>query len=226
MSDQWQAGVYEGIICGTASGSAATGTPWFDVRFNIGGHEKAVRWYFSEKSADRSLRELATLGFNADFENPVFTVTTPVRLQLEYETNEGRNGKQYTNARWRLDSVGAPLQRDQLLRLNAMAKAIGGSAIPPPPSAPPLAGGRPSPPPVKSATPPPPFTPTAPAASTPPVKEGPRPPCTRDQAWAVINDAARWAACVEAVAKEVKKQEADFTDTDWASVLDEAGIPF
>lgn len=217
---EWVAGVYDGVICGHASGTAGTGTPWFDVRFNIGGHEKAVRWYFSEKSADRSLRELATLGFNSDFENPAFTVTTPVRLKLEYETNEGRNGKQYTNERWRLDSVSAPLGRDALMRLNAMAKAVTSSA---PPAAPPPRATGPG------APPPPPKTPTAPApppvaGAAPTAKQAPS-PCTRDEAWKLLNNVTEWERCIALVVTDSGKQEPDFTEVEWGQVVGKS-IPF
>lgn len=226
---EWAAGVYEGTIVGTASGSASTGTPWFDVRFNIGGHEKAVRWYFSEKSADRSLKELATLGFNKDFEAPEFSVQGPVRLRLEYEPFTRKNGTTVNQERWRLDSAGAPLERDQLMRLNAMARAMSGNGVPPPPAPP----GRPAAPPMVGKAPIAsaasggvPGGATATMTAPPPVAAPEKKvkqisPCTRDQAWKLINEPAAWNVSVEAVMKATGRQEAEFTEMDWGAVVAE-----
>lgn len=212
----WEAGDYNGEVIGGECVTASTGTPGLNVTFDVAGHKKVVSFWLSDAAIESSLKQLETLGFNRNFADPQFSKKGPHLLTLKFEDYKGRQQE-----RWQLKYVGQPIARDQIERLNARARAMGGPP-PRPVGAPPAAPAPSAPPPAVSQSAPPPAG------------------CTRDEAWekCVMNSGdesdpermkratSKWNKAVADVCDSTKKPESQFGPVEWASVRRFVDIPF
>lgn len=210
VGSDWPSAEYEAqSIVRAAPRSAQTGNVGLEVTFSVDGHEVPVTFWLSEKAFERSRRELDGLGFNGDFEKPVFNKTGPFVLKLTHETYKDK-----PQAQWNMAGNSTPPDPAKLAAMSQRFKVLAERAGGPPPM------------PSKPATPP--KAPPAPPAKK--VSE----PRDRDTAWAhfvtayATNAASMWDKAIIAISTLSKKSEEEFTEAEYGKVYDLAGsdIPF
>lgn len=156
MSQVWEEGKYPAKpLSGRYIESKQKGTPGVEVTFDVMQHKKTVTMYLSDKSEERTMRLLADLGFNGDFENMAFA-DKEVELSCKHEDY---NGKTYEKWNYWGEQQAAPIDISKAKSLTARFKSVAGPAVP-----------KPTTPPVMPKAPAPPSAPPA-----PPVAKGPPP---------------------------------------------------
>jgi len=211
MSD-WQEGVYIGDLTGAVTSQTSTGTTQMVIDFDVSGHKKQVYLYCSEKAWPFTEEKLIQLGFNGDFDNPVFTKGEKVELYMKLEEYQGK-----FQQKWSIARGIAKADTSITKTLSARFKASTGTPPPKP------AGAPPAPPAAKG---PPPTTPKGPP---------PKPPAKvwdKDAAWEAFekvhqgaDQAEQWQKAIDAVAADAGRVEEDFTSADWEAVS-RCDIPF
>jgi hypothetical protein len=210
----WPAGEYEAQrIMSAGPRSAQTGNVGLEVAFEVDGHRVCVTFWLSEKAFERSQRQLTSLGFNGDFENPQFSATGPFVLSLRHEMYKDKLQPQ-----WNLASGADRPDPAKLAIVSQRFKAASRTSSGPPPA------------------PRVPTTPPAPPAPKPKPQAAPREskPRTRDAAWQQFNTiyageaTEQWNKAIAAVSSQIGKTEEAFTEADYGKVFDMAtsDIPF
>lgn len=220
MSELCPPGKYNSTFVSAVATNNHFQEPELQIEVDIEGCIRTVKVRLDDKWIDNSLRQLAAIGFNNDFKNPVFTVKEfPVEC---WHSKPNDKGRVYEN--WALPKIAAaPMDDDLAARLSARARAV---------SPPPAPAGRP--------TPPPPAAAPAPTGGPPPVSDNSKPfksppqPCTRDEAWKGFTGLCNgdetaagklWSAAIADVTKSIGRPESTFTPTDWGLVVREV-IPW
>lgn len=180
MSQLWEeSNQYRGKpISGRYTESKNKGTPGVEVTFDVMGHKKSITMYLSEKAEERTMKLLADLGFNGDFENMAFK-DAEVELSCKHEEY---NGKVYEKWNYWGEQQAAPIDISKAKSLTARFKSVAGPAVPKP-MTPPVMPKAPAP----SMAPPP-----APVAKGPPPRVPVKPPESPAQMLAT-DEASAWA---------------------------------
>lgn len=165
---------------------------------------------------DRTVATLGKMGWNQDFDNPIFTGT-----HFDLYMKRNANDKE----RWYISS-GAynvkPASTDMKQQFKTAFRAANGAPKP--------AGARPAP----AATTAPARPAAAPARPTAPAKPAPKGgaiPKNGDEAWAAIikvrpdADSVNFWNLVAQIGEENSVAEADFTPALWQKVVDAASLP-
>lgn len=215
----WPAGNYEGTLKGgTLVSSQIKGTPGFEFKFDVNGHEKIVTVWISDAGAEIAIGQLKVLGWNGDMGKPEFEASGPVSLYMKHDTYKGKTKEQWMVSTF--ERKAAPSASDPALaRFAARFKSMAKAPPPPPPGKPSLASDASKP------------APKPPAPKAPPKPPAPKPKpkaSTMEEAWQVWLD----AKCEdgELFYKQVEKT-AGTTDTEnvtaaqWADIA-AAAPPF
>ena len=168
----WEQGYYQGKpISGRYTESKQKGTLSVEVTFDVMGHKKVIHFYLSEKAEEKSMRLLAELGFNNNWEAMAFA-DVEVELQCKHEEYNNK-----TQERWNFwgANQSAPIDINKAKSLSARFKSVAGPAVP-----------RPTSPPVMPMAPPP-----APVAKGPPPRVPVKPPESPAQMLAT-DEASAW----------------------------------
>lgn len=179
MSQNWEEGKYPAKpLSGRYIESKHKQTPGVEITFDVMEHKKTVTMYLSGAAEERTMRLLADLGFNGDFENMTFA-DKMVELSCKHEPY---NGKVYEKWNYWGEQQAAPIDISKAKSLTARFKSVAGPAVPRPTS-PPVMPKAPAP----SMAPPP-----APVAKGPPPRVPVKPPESPAQMLAT-DEASAWA---------------------------------
>lgn len=126
-------GTYTAHLIGVTFGkSKNTGTPCLASEWHIEEEDanRTVYTYLSKLSKKNSYKKLKAVGFNGDFENPEFEVTT-TELNCVHSEYEDYNGDTQENEKWDFASWGSPsveeADRKTIKKMNAeWKKEVGG----------------------------------------------------------------------------------------------------
>jgi len=142
-------GNYYGIITEAGLDTSNSGTPCMAVVFNVTHRAngeawaemehatRTVRCYLSDKALPFSKERLDSLGFNGDFDNPVFS-EKGAPLVCKHDKHEGK-----VHEKWDLSGNGAgnyerkAPSSEIIMQLQAKWNALGGGAPQSPPNTPP-----------------------------------------------------------------------------------------
>lgn len=179
MSQNWEEGKYPAKPTGGRYiESKHKQTPGVEITFDVMGHKKSVTMYLCGAAEERTLRLMADLGFNNDWENMVFA-DKEVELSCKHEPY---NGKVYEKWNYWGEQQAAPMDINKAKSLSARFKSVAGPSVPRPTS-PPVMPKAPAP----SMAPPP-----APVAKGPPPRVPVKPPESPAQMLAT-DEASAWA---------------------------------
>ena len=135
----WEQGYYQGKpISGRYTESKQKGTLSVEVTFDVMGHKKVIHFYLSEKAEEKSMRLLAELGFNNNWEAMAFA-DVEVELQCKHEEYNNK-----TQERWNFwgANQSAPIDINKAKSLSARFKSVAGPAVPRPTSPPVMPKGK------------------------------------------------------------------------------------
>ena len=215
-------GKYQGVIVGSQIGtSKKKQTPFIEVEFALmngaddSGERRSVTFYITDKTIERVRGELASIGWNGDFEAPAFDTTKAFALSMKFEEYNEKDQERWELARVHTIDPEA----------KAKLKALFGQRIPPKP--------------IVASVPPPATPMKPPTVSVPPVVSRPPsvnsdPPATEASTWAMFEKvfgeaaASQWEDRVGAVVRAKGYPSTDFKQSDWAELANSItgiGIP-
>lgn len=128
-------GLYYASILDAVTATATTGRPQMAIRFSITHQAEGNGWkeicpqdkyiYLTLDGAAMpySEQKLEALGFNGDFERPVFESANGVNLTCRHETYEGKSREKWELADWGGGREPEPAGADVIRKLNALWKA-------------------------------------------------------------------------------------------------------
>lgn len=219
----WEEGEYEAqpvSLC--YKESAAKGTPYMEVSFNVDKQIKTVNLWLTEAAQSSTLNKLKALGFNGDFyESPAVDTTLKVTITCKHEEYNGKWKESWSY--W--GSRSSPIDKAKAAQLSAMYRAVGGTVSKPAPKAP-----APAP------------APKAPAAAPAPARPTPKPPAPAPSEEIVASNAneawdywcknhpeeARDEAWVNTIRQFGDKtgDESKVTPKEWNDIAKSGGLPF
>jgi hypothetical protein len=217
----WEEGEYEAKpVSLVYKESAAKGTPYMEVSFNVDGKTKTCNLWLTEAAENSTLNKLKALGFNGDFyESPAIDITLVVSITCKHEEYNGKWKEAWSY--W--GSRSSPIDKAKAAALTARYRAAGGTVS--------KAPSRPAPKPAATEPPRPTPKPPAPKPAAPsPAEEVVA--SNANEAWAhwlkIVPEQGRDEAWIE-ICKQYGDRTGDeskIKPNEWDEIAKTGGVPF